>query len=357
MKSVCIFFFLLVSLKVNAQFEKQITIHFSDSSTISMDSIDYFLVRSSTSNFEKLNPVGNMLQFKGGEFSIDEFSIIAIKNNFRHSECVVFLDGTNVEMKLTIDDGIMFIDTIIGSSLMYDLDVVMKNFNTKVRDTEEELFNDLKNLFEDYVNNIFGKRLLDYLFQLSLGSKERLKELKLILDKQSKTMREHDYYNNYHNILYTLVDIGKINLSKLKLVDFEGKRVKIKHSDKNLLLDFWFVECPPCLEDHKLIIKSIESDSFPKDVVLIGINPINVSDDRRPKALSYIVESNISWRNYFAKPNYRKDSYVDKIGITSYPAYLLLNPKKEILLYANNYQDVVMYFTESLPLTETKKIK
>lgn len=117
-----------------------------------------------------------------------------------------------------------------------------------------------------------------------------------------------------------LVKVGSIapefesnlnNNTNIKLSDLRGKIV---------ILDFWYVSCPPCLMAIPTLVE-IDEKYRDKDVVVLGINPYNISkhingvfDKKGVKYLSTVKSEEIS----------------KQYGVISYPTTIVIDKQGKI---------------------------
>lgn len=118
-------------------------------------------------------------------------------------------------------------------------------------------------------------------------------------------------------------------VSKENTIDFSqytfntpnGKNQKVDlKKGKLYLLDFWFIECPPCVRDHKKIQQN-RTKLTEQNVEVIGFSiDRNVKDWK-----TYLSKHNYNWQQYnqyFQEPSLRKD-----LKIKMYPRYFLVDDK------------------------------
>jgi len=131
--------------------------------------------------------------------------------------------------------------------------------------------------------------------------------------------------------------VSSINLSKYKFNNIDNKLTSIKlEKSKTYLLDFWFVNCPPCVRDHKLISKKM---NFFKEnnIELIGIS----TDRNHSDWKNYLTKNNYNWKNYRETDSLKR--VTKDMVIWSFPTYLLLNGEGEIKARFNSFKDFENY--------------
>ena len=91
--------------------------------------------------------------------------------------------------------------------------------------------------------------------------------------------------------------------------------------DKKYLIDFWFIECLPCIQDHLSIIKKLDSFNG-KNVEVIGIS----IDNSQEQWMSFLNKKQYPWKNY-REIDEHEDRMRTKMIIEFFPTYLLLDSK------------------------------
>ncbi|WP_405609966.1 TlpA family protein disulfide reductase [Polaribacter sp. Asnod1-A03] len=105
------------------------------------------------------------------------------------------------------------------------------------------------------------------------------------------------------------------------------------------VLDFWYLECPPCVKDHFLIKKSIAS--LDKENVKV----IGISIDRNTNNwIEYLLEHNYNWQNY----NQFKGDFnlKEDLGIKLFPIYIVVNDKGKIQEKFHSFKYVLKYLSK-----------
>jgi thiol-disulfide isomerase/thioredoxin len=100
------------------------------------------------------------------------------------------------------------------------------------------------------------------------------------------------------------------------------------------VLDFWFLNCPPCRKDHiqiKADLGQLERAGIP----LIGIN-ISRHDELSP-VNAYLKEHGYQWPNYFQNGS---PTITGTLGINGFPTYLVLDDQGVIRYRSHRFQQV-----------------
>lgn len=111
----------------------------------------------------------------------------------------------------------------------------------------------------------------------------------------------------------------RIDLSTYNFNTLSGKTKNITlEKGKKYLLDFWYIECAPCVRDHKIIQKKYK-ELQDKNIEVIGLS----IDKSRKKWKDYIASHAYNWQQYnqySQKPNLK-----EHLKIKLFPRYFLIN--------------------------------
>ncbi|MFD2566835.1 TlpA family protein disulfide reductase [Pseudotenacibaculum haliotis] len=143
------------------------------------------------------------------------------------------------------------------------------------------------------------------------------------------------------SILFSIYSYGhsqqKIPLDAYTFNTVEKTKEKVVLTkSKQYILDFWYLECLPCVKDHKLIEKNIKSLKK-KKIEVIGMS----IDKNKEKWISYLKKHNYSWKNYNqykGTPNLKED-----LKIKMFPRYFLIDDKGNIKKTTNSFTKLLTY--------------
>ena len=123
-----------------------------------------------------------------------------------------------------------------------------------------------------------------------------------------------------------------INFSKYTFNTTKDTQTSITLEDNKIyILDFWYLECPPCVKDHEVIAEYIKTTKH-QNVEVIGIS----IDRSKSKWITYLETHRYNWTNY-NEDHFGKMLYED-LDIEFFPSYLVINSKGEILQKSNRFQ-------------------
>lgn len=85
-----------------------------------------------------------------------------------------------------------------------------------------------------------------------------------------------------------------------------------------LVLDFWYINCRPCLRDHAQMKKDLSAGVFPEGVTVVGVS----IDPSERDWEDFVHEQELPWDNVFLGAS--RMQIIEYLGIIAYPTYLLL---------------------------------
>ena len=121
-------------------------------------------------------------------------------------------------------------------------------------------------------------------------------------------------------------------------VDESKKKITLE-AGKKYILDFWYLECMPCVRDHKIIAKKVDSlKSHNVEVVSLSI------DWSTEKWRNYLAEHQYNWGNYnqyTQEPNLKDD-----LELKLYPTYLLVDDSGKMYQKTNSFKRMLNYLSK-----------
>ena len=250
-----------------------------------------------------------------------------------------WLDTRDVKVYVKIEQGQLEIEKVIGSETYYTHQNYLRDLIYTKR-TPEEKMTFLKDLMLEHSENAFSVNVvMNYLIQ-NLNNKQELFWLKDYMDNQSEAIKGHILYKSSYDRLQSILDADPLSLSDYQFVTTDRELVKISPSEnKQTILEMWFVNCPPCIRDHKLMVEDIAKGEYnTKTVEFIGISV----DTRFDVWKEYLKKSSLNWENvkidYTQQPN-----LIDKLGVTGFPTYLVLSSEGKIIKSFISYEQVREY--------------
>lgn len=282
-----------------------------------------------TINFkDSINDLYNVWFYKNGKIVSSPLST----NQF-------WLKGDKVLIKGKIDKGIV-LDTIIGSDLYY----ASKKANKKLKTLSNQKVNDsvfnqnYLSLIENNIDNPFSLALASQFINRNQNKPSSLKKLKALLRLQDKNLKSHPYFRPYQR-LNKILKVEDLDFSKYQYFnsDLELSTIQLD-KDKKYIIDFWFVNCAPCIKDHKYIATKKEWLKE-NNVELIGIS----KDKNHELFNKYLSSKNYDWKNYREEDN--EKSIRNELDINTFPTYLIIENGTSIVKAYNSFEEVEKFLS------------
>lgn len=126
-----------------------------------------------------------------------------------------------------------------------------------------------------------------------------------------------------------------INFNKYAFNTIEGKEEKITLAKNYIyVLDFWYLECAPCVKQHKEIQKNQEL-LLKNNIKVIGIS----IDKSKENWKAYLNKHQYNWENYnqyFNQPNLKND-----LNLKLFPSYFIIESNGNIKKKLHSFQTVM----------------
>ncbi|QXV64418.1 TlpA family protein disulfide reductase [Mucilaginibacter sp. 21P] len=313
----------------------QTTITLTIKNSIKIDSVSM----DDVSNTEHYNlPYKDTLRFNFRKREIDCYNIKYYVKNKRYKE-QLWLDAGKVIVNAHLTDTAKFvIDTVLNSPFYYHKRNFLKNVAVLRKDSAA--FNAaVMTELQSYLEKTWSMYLaVDYI-NYNQNSKSNLVELKTVLANQKKDLSWFMFHQIAVSKLTELLKDRNFYIADFAFVNRQGKATSIKLEDHDYyLIDFWFLDCPPCRRDHMWISENLDKISARK------IKIISISTDEKkhlPEWNQYLSQHKYDWDNYLQA---RNKTLTTHLGISDYPSYVLLNSKGEIIRTANTVADALKPF-------------
>lgn len=323
--------FILFDLQVMGQTNIQVVLHNSKGHKI--DKVDAF----DFSSVEKYNYIyKDTLNLRFKKTNIDLYNIRYYENGkmFRQQ---MWLDTGNIIVSAHIDSSKLIIDTVINSPMFYRYLEFTKEYSRLYRDKDTLSLNNF--LLETYKINIENpfSLFVGYLYVvINQNIKSNLLNLKRLSDEQGEKFKWFSFYQNVNERLSKILSVSKIDLNKFSFINRANKKITLTlKRAEYYVLDLWFLACPPCVQDHK-IIKDMIAELKQKNVEVISIS--NDANIRGWK--TYLTQNHYTWENYLENRN----AFSKYLSITSYPTYIIVDKEGDILESFNSFSDVLKKF-------------
>jgi len=177
-----------------------------------------------------------------------------------------------------------------------------------------------------------------YIFR-NQNNKSKLKELHQLVIRQSDLIKNHSFFN-YHEELEKKLRINELDIDNFSFYNLKNEIVKLNfEKDKIYLIDLWFVNCPPCIKDHKVISKRLNYLEN-NNTELIGIS----TDRENSKWKDYLETNRYNWKNVRQIDSLK--TITQELGVSAFPTYLLIENGREIKITFNSFEEIESYLTE-----------
>jgi peroxiredoxin len=252
----------------------------------------------------------------------------------------LWLNGENVIIKGEITDRLK-IDTIIGSDLYYkSIDYRRKYKELNKNKSDSSTINSfLLDMTKQNINSPFSIEPASTFFHRNISDKNKLNILYSILSNQKDVIKNN--LNNPYKEIEKILTVDKIDLSKFQFYDIKKNITTIKSKKgKFILLDFWFIECAPCIEQHKLIAKKLEWLKS-RNVEVIGIS----IDKNHKEWKKFLEEKKYSWLN-LRELDVSEKSLRTNMLISAFPTYFLIDSEGNILYRVNSFAEMEKHLSK-----------
>lgn len=346
MKKIAILLFSVLIFGCNSNL-KQKTIDLADLNLIlqTNEDIDSVIVADIGQQREFHKVVfKDTIKIKFNDSINDLYNIWFFKNGKRVSSPMpssqLWLNGESIILKGKIDKKLI-VDTILGSDLYYKTQKSQSKFRylfTSKADSSEINSFLLKSIEDNFDNPFSLTQASNYILR-NQNDKSKLKKLHKLIKEQSDLVKNHGVFN-VQSLLEERLKTDKLNFKNYSFYNTENEIVSVDfQKEKKYLLDLWFVSCPPCVKDHKIMATRTEFFEN-NNIEIIGIS----TDHDFPKWQNYLKTNNYNWQNYREVDSLATIS--EDLGVLGYPTYILIENDGEIRASFNSFKDIENYLTE-----------
>lgn len=238
----------------------------------------------------------------------------------------LFLDTGHIKIISHLDNGKLVIDTVTGSPMYKRYTQWKSDFNKLKLDKDTALLDSfLLETYEANSDNLFSFHIGNRYLDMHQNDKFKLYALLPLLAKQSNATKEQFGFSILNDRLQGILKNDVIKLADHPLINLHNKTIRVKtRKAQMLLLDFWFVGCLPCLEDHQKMHNYFSLlDQYQTKLISIS------NDDSYKKWKNYLDKHAYPWAHY--KKFTGKNNIVSQLGVSTYPTYILLDQTGRIV--------------------------
>ena len=238
----------------------------------------------------------------------------------------LWLNDGQITVYAHLGEDDLVIDSILNSSIQREVDDYYVQLG--------QLPKEKRNLFKlgqikRFINTPFSFEIGDSFLMTNSINKSNLIPLKQVFDLQGDQFFDRSDYKNVVGKLNVILNIDRINLDQYVFIDRFNKNDRAKMPEaKYYLLDFWYLGCAPCREDHKkmkLMSKSLKD----KKVEVIGLS----IDENILEWQKYLRNNEYDWTNYIVPET---NMLLNDLKISSYPSYFLIDSNYNFIgVFAN----------------------
>lgn len=323
--------FLILSLKSYGQTNIQVIV--KNIGNHKIDKVDAFDL-SQKEVFEV--PYKDTINFVFTKQNIDCYNIRYHENGKVYQQ-QVWLDTGQIKIEAHIDSSAFVIDSVFNSPVYYEYIDYKRNYSILYKKNDTTTLN--KMLLEFYSKNIYNPYslfLADSYIRLNQNSKTSLSKLKLLTDKQGDRFNWFLLYPSVVERLNNILTVSSININDYSFIARQNKKVKLNAlTKKYYILDFWFLECAPCLRDHKEINKELKTLDN-KNTELISIS----KDSDIKKWENYLSRNKYNWQNYLESDSKK---ITEELSISDFPTYIVIDNLGNIISTQNSFSDVLKW--------------
>ncbi len=250
----------------------------------------------------------------------------------------IWLDTGNIKIEAHIDSNTLIIDTVFNSPVYYKVKKFAKEYYEFYKSADTIALNNyLLTKYEENINNPFSLMIGNYYIALNQNLKLNLIKLKALTEKQKDRFDWFFLYPLVVERMNKILDVNNISLNNFRFLNRKSKKVKLLLQGSDFyILDFWFLACPPCILDHKEIKTSYEK------LKQRGVEVISISTDENIfQWKNYLSNHSYYWGNYLQENN---NTITNQLSIHSFPTYLIVNKKGDIIDTYNSFADVKKRF-------------
>jgi hypothetical protein len=276
-------------------------------------------------------------QTKGINFYHLNYKIGNGKNYF----VPLYLDTGNIQIVTRIENEKLIVDRVTGSA-MYEKYARWRDDYNNLKSNRDSIGLDsfLLRSYAENSDNMFSFHIGSRYLDIHQNDKRKLYALLPLIAKQTGELKAQFGFSIMNEWLQGIIKNDFVNLQDWPLIGRDGKKAYASAPDsKFVILDFWFVGCVPCMEDHLKMIKLIPLLKQ-KRTEFISIS----NDESCKKWTDYLKEHLYNWQHY--KKNDDPNNIIDQLGISTYPTYILLNGTGKILYSSFSLEEVLKRLDE-----------
>lgn len=283
-------------------------------------------------------PYADSLRLEFNAHTDDLYTVFYLSSDKKYQK-QIWLEPGSIKLYLSIQNEKLSIDTAIGTNLYYQT-LAFNDAFALVKQDESKLLGFLTTAFNQYQKSPFSTYIAGLLLSNFQNNKAEMKKLQTMMGMQSEVVKSSFLYPSFYNRIRSSIEVEKIDFKKIRFFNEKGKKVSVKRKkEPYLVLDFWFVNCPPCIQQHKAIKNDFEAGQWPENIRWVGIS----TDKKIEKWQAYLSKSALPWENLL-EPTASNLNLSKQLNLFAYPTYIVLNEKNNLVATFNAYDQVKKFF-------------
>ncbi len=247
----------------------------------------------------------------------------------------VWLEPGNVTILAHIDSARLVIDSVINAPFYYKVREFNREYQALFSRKDTAAVNQfLLDAYQENMANPFSIHAAYYYVMLNQNSRPALMKLKTLSAKQGDNFSWFLIYPSVFERLEKILSVSQLNLAEYTLINTKNKKTTLLPGAATYyVLDFWFLACPPCLQQHVEIKKNMQL------LQQKGIEVISISTDTDFKKWEkYLDKHDYEWANYL---QYKSPTLTGLLGISAFPTYIIMDNKGNIIDSYNSFAGVL----------------
>ena len=256
--------------------------------------------------------------------NVNDLYTVYVHSGGQQTGTQVWLDGDQLLIDLSFDAKTLTVDKV-DTSPLYDATIQYTKTYQELLTAEADSTTIDKFLISEirtHTYSPFSHVIVGNYLSRNQNDRDKVDQVYRIMRMQTSSLKSH-FINNFDK-MEQILDREAVKFDQYELGDINDQKTNITlDPSKRYLLDFWFVQCRPCLIDHKRIAKNL--GIFEEN----NIELIGVSRDNNYKSWKkYLDKHDYPWVNVREQKPEKRLTY--DLSIWEFPNYALIDHKGNI---------------------------
>lgn len=344
MTSRLLYFFLLALLCLSCQTEKKVS-----KENLELADINVVITSETPIDSVWVADIGQkeslFLPFKDTikvdlKRNVSDLYNVYVHSDGKRTGTQLWLDGDRLILDMHFDTKKLEIDKV-DSSPLYDASIQHTKAYKELLATEADSTTIDKFLISEireHIETPFSHAIVSNYLYRNQNDRDKVDQVYRIMRMQTSSLKSH-FINNFDKMEYIL-DQEAVQFDQYALGDINDQETTITlDSSKRYLLDFWFVQCQPCLLDHKRIAKNLAIFED-NDIELIGIS----RDEKYTAWERYLKKHDYPWVNVREQNPEKRLTY--DLSVWEFPTYALIDHTGTIEARFNSFAQFENYMNK-----------